>query len=281
MMAMPDVLFVNAEGRPAAMELAERTSEILRDRAVASSTVDLAGDPTHAATQLEGIQTDLIVSLGGDGTFLRCARLAHQLDIPILGLNFGRVGYLLEHPPSDLASPISEILDGRGHLEDRSVISLHLSHEGRTRNVVVINEATIERTLPGHTVRVKAAVDGNSFLEYAADGVVVASPMGSTAYNLSAGGPIVMPQLDVLIVTPVAPHLTVDRSLVVEGSQSIELTISGERPAICVVDGVGIATLEHGECVVLRRHERKLRVASVAQTPAVSRLRAGLRQSHE
>ena len=278
---MSEVFFVVAEGRAAAMELAERTSQALQGHGTVCSTLDLAGDPAEAARQLESRRADLIISLGGDGTFLRCARLAHQLDVPILGLNFGRVGYLLEHPPTDLVAPVLAILEGRGHLEDRSVISLHLGPDVQSPAFVVINEATIERTLPGHTVRVKASVDGNSFLEYAADGVVVASPLGSTAYNLSAGGPIVMPQLDVLIVTPVAPHLTVDRSLVVDGSQSIELTISGDRPAICVVDGVGIATLERGDCVVLRRHERRLRVASVAQTPAVSRLRAGLRQSHE
>ena len=278
---MPKVLFVIPDGRCTAHELALRSSESLRARSVDCQLVVLSGDPTDAAEQLHGLRADLIISLGGDGTFLRCARLAHHLDVPILGLNFGRVGYLLEDPPSDLVETVSKILGGAGHLEDRSVLELHVSIEEVSTTAVVINEVTIERTLPGHTVRVHAFVDGNSFLEYAADGVLVASPLGSTAYNLSAGGPIILPHLDVLVVTPVAPHLTVDRSLVVDGDQEIRLTISGERPAICVVDGVGISTLDQGQSVTVRRHQRRLRVASVSETPAVSRLRAGLRQNHE
>ena len=278
---MSKVLFVVADGRIAAKELVARSTIALDELGIASHAIDLVGDPGEAASQLDEQTADLVISLGGDGTFLRCSKLAHHLDVAILGLNFGRVGYLLENPPSDLATPIRDLLSGAGHLEDRSVIDLTLSVDGHPRHVVVINEVTIERTLPGHTVRVKVAVDGHSFLEYAADGVVVASPLGSTAYNLSAGGPIVLPHLDVLVVTPVAPHLTVDRSLVVDGNQEVELQISGDRPAICVVDGVGVATLQHAESVSVRRHERRLRVASVAQTPAVSRLRAGLRQSHE
>lgn len=277
----PRVLFVVADGRTTAQELAAATSHELSRQGLDCVTIDLVGDPAEAALQLEGQGADFVVALGGDGTFLRCARLAHRLDVPILGLNFGRVGYLLQNPPDDLSAALLDLVRGYGEFENRSVIALHVNTDSHDREMVVINEATIERTLPGHTVRVKVSVDGDSFLDYAADGIVVASPLGSTAYNLSAGGPIVLPDLDVMIVTPVAPHLTVDRSLIVGGNQIIDLQISGERPAICVVDGVGVASLEHGHKVQIRRHERRLKVASASATPSVSRLRAGLKQSHE
>jgi NAD+ kinase len=227
------------------------------------------------------LDPSLCVSLGGDGTFLRSARFAHDRDAPILGVNFGRVGYLLDLPPAELDGVIVETLAGRASIEQRAGLAITLVESTATRSYFAVNELSVEKTVPGHVVRLSSSIDEEPFLTYSADGVLLATPSGSTAYNLSAGGPVLAPHLDAFVMTPVAPHLVIDRSVVLGGHQEVGLDVIGDRRAVCVVDGVSVATVEVGTQVRVRRHERWLQVVVLADRGVGRRLRESLRQGHE
>ena len=275
-----DVGLVVHGGRDDARALAEATASALLEASVSVHIVALTHDSRESGdVELEEVDARLFVSLGGDGTFLRAAHRAHATDTPILGVNFGRVGYLLDLPPADLDQVIIETLAGKIRLEERAGLSIGLP--GSEQALFAVNELSVEKTVPGHVVRLSTQIDGEPLLTYAADGVLLATPMGSTAYNLSAGGPVMSPLLDAFVLTPVAPHLVVNRSVVLGGEQTVTLRVEGERPVVCVVDGLSVATLSAGEYIVVRRHPRWLKVVALAERSMARRLRESLRQGHE
>ena len=278
-----DVALVVHGGRPAALELAARTEATLRSTELTVSRTELAWSPDGTLhDHLQSITARLIVSLGGDGTFLRAARRAHELDVPILGVNFGRVGYLLDVAPDELDQAILAALRGDVPIEERAGLSLELTAGGgRPHELFAINELSVEKTVPGHVVRIATEIDGEAFLTFGADGVLVATPTGSTAYNLSAGGPVLSPLLDGFVMTPVAPHFVLDRSVVLGGDQVVTMTVSGERPAVCVVDGISVQTLAPGDAIRCTRGSRWLKVVVLTKRGLGGRLRESLRQGHE
>lgn len=192
---------------------------------------------------------DLAVSLGGDGTMLRTVAVASAKGAPVLGVNLGRMGYLTEIEPGELQAALARFLAGDFQIEERMTLEVALSKGGKDDPAVfpALNEAVVEKTVPGHTVRVALSVAGKPFVTFAADGVLVATATGSTAYNLSAHGPILSPGLRALVVTPVSPHMLFDRPLVLEPSQWIRLEVLEPRPAVAVVDGRTVARLEPGD----------------------------------
>ena len=279
----PSVAFVVHGGRPDARELAERTAHRLTEAGVDVAVTALTHTTRESGeVELEGLAPDLFVSLGGDGTFLRTARRAHATDTPIFGVNFGRVGYLLDLPPTDLDHAVLAALEDRSSVEARAGLAVNLtSASSGTGSYFAVNELSAEKTVPGHVVRLATEVDGEPFLTYSADGVLLATPTGSTAYNLSAGGPVLSPLLDAFVMTPVAPHLVIDRSVVLGGSQLVTLNVVGERPVVCVIDGLTVATLEPGDHIEVRRHDRWLKVVVHSERGMGGRLRESLRQGHE
>jgi NAD+ kinase len=244
--------------------------------------VDEGGTTTSlSAVSLAGV--DLAVSLGGDGTFLRMIPLAHASGVPILGVNFGRLGYLLQVEPPDLETALARALSGQVVLEERCALTvtsdggqipvdehdpsvvLAEGAEGTVRQWLALNEVVAERTYPGHTVRLSTDIDGQPFLRYVADGVLIATPTGSTAYNLSAGGPVLSPQLRSLVVTPVAPHLGFDRSVVLDVDQEVKVTIEGDRPAVLVIDGRTVARIPPGSSMTCRIAAEPVRFVTLVQ----------------
>ena len=238
---------------------------------------------------------DLAVSLGGDGTFLRLVPLAYTAGIPILGVNFGRLGYLLEVEPADLLPVLGRTLAGDARIEERIVIAVTVEGSltpapGDDRSLpgdgdicpedrrwwVALNEMVAEKTVPGHMVRFSTAVDGEEFLAYQADGVLVASPTGSTAYNLSAGGPVLAPRLPAMVMTPVAAHLTIDRSLVLRSDQVATVTVLPGRPAVLVIDGREAGRLAPGSTVVCRVAPAPLKVVHPGERGFAGPLRRAL-----
>ena len=281
-MSRAHVALVVHAGRQDAVELASSTADELVARDVRVSVVALERSAVFGERDaLDEITPDLLVSLGGDGTFLRTARRAHELDVAVLGVNFGRVGYLLNMAPAELHGAVLEALTGGVHIEERSGLSVAVELDGTRSELFVVNEASLEKTVPGHVVRITSSIDGEPFLTYAADGVLVATPTGSTAYNLSAGGPVLAPGIDGFVMTPVAPHFVIDRSVVLGGEQVLELGVVGERPAVFVVDGLSACNLQPGEIVECRRHQRRLKVVVLAEVGLGQRLRESLRQGHE
>jgi len=196
---------------------------------------------------------DLIVTLGGDGSILRAVRLAGESEVPILGVDFGQLGYLTEVTPEDAQDAVRRTLAGDHDIESRMLIetSVVTNLDGRRTTHLALNEAVIERSAEANTIRLGVEFDGEFFTSYAADGLIVATPTGSTAYAFSVRGPIIAPMHRSLLLTPVSPHMLFDRSLVLAPSTVIRFTVDGHRPASVSVDGRRIGVLgdgDHVEC---------------------------------
>jgi NAD+ kinase len=219
----------------------------------------------------------LIVSLGGDGTFLRAARLAHSSTCAVMGVNLGRVGFLLPVEPGQIYSAIENALSDQRRTEQR--VALRVTSPDCQFDSFALNEVVLERSLPGHMVRVQTFIDGDEFLTYSADGVLVSTPTGSTGYNFSAGGPVVSQELSVMVLTPIAPHFTIDRSIVVGSHQEIVMRTL-DRGAAIVTDGSHAGSIESGESVVITRDPVGVTVVLPQQSGIGSRLRASLREGH-
>jgi NAD+ kinase len=198
-----------------------------------------------------GKELDLVVSLGGDGTMLRSVSLVAEDDVPILGVNFGQLGYLTEVEPSDLAPSLERFFAGDHRIEERMLLQIRLSGgaAGDDRHWVALNEAVLERTAAGHTVRLGVDLDGEFFTTYAADALIVATPTGSTAYSLSARGPIVAPDHRAILLTPVSPHMLFDRTLILNCEEVVRLEVQGHRPATLSVDGQPVVDLIDGDAI--------------------------------
>lgn len=207
---------------------------------------------------------DLVVSLGGDGTMLRTVSLVAAHDVAVLGVNFGQLGYLTEVEPADLTSALERFFAGGHQLVERMLLEVRLGGGAGAdpRTWVALNEAVLERTAAGHTVRLGVELDGRFFTTYAADALIVATPTGSTAYSLSARGPIVDPAHRALLLTPVSPHMLFDRTLVLNPDEWVRLEVQGHRPATLSVDGQPVADLDDGDAIECRASAHSARMVS-------------------
>ena len=234
-----------------ALGLSDWLSERGHEVRVPENDAERIGMVENAFSEHElAIGLDLAVSLGGDGTMLRTVRMVVHEDVPILGVNFGQLGYLTEIEPSGVHVALKRFLSGSYRIEDRMMLSV-LSDAEALPNVIplALNEAVVEKTGSGHTIRLKVSVDGEPFTTYAADGLIVATPTGSTAYAFSARGSIVAPEHRALMLTPVSPHMLFDRTLVLDPGRTLQLTVAGSRHATLSVDGWEIGCLEPGDSV--------------------------------
>jgi NAD+ kinase len=188
---------------------------------------------------------DLAVSLGGDGTMLRTVDLVASKGVPVLGINVGQLGYLTEVEPADLFTALERVFRGEHRIEERMMLDVRVANLPPR---LALNEAVIEKT-PAGPVRLLLSLDGEFFTTYAADGVIVATPTGSTAYSFSARGPIVDPAHRAMVITPVSPHMLFDRSMVLAPEATVRLEVSGHRPATVSADGTHLAELTDGEAV--------------------------------
>jgi len=267
---MARIAFYVHPSRPEAAALSERATAWLAARGH-EVTAALADD---GSVSVEG--ADLLVSLGGDGTLLRAVDSALDGSVPVLGVNLGLLGYLTEVEPAGLEEALSRFLDGSYEVEERMTLAVTVHDaDGTTVDTVsALNEATVEKTVPGHTVRVAASIDDRPFVTYAADGLLMATPTGSTAYNLSARGPLLSPRLRAIVLTPVSPHMLFDRPLVLDPSQHVHLEVLGPRPAVLVVDGITVRGLEPGATVDCREGDRPARLVTFGSRDFHAILRA-------
>ena len=193
---------------------------------------------------------DLALSLGGDGTMLRTAELVAPFGVPVLGVNVGQMGYLTDVEPTDAQRAVERFLAGEGSIERRMLLAVRVEPAlGEPVEHVALNEAVLEKTPMGHTVRLAVEVDGEFFTTYQADGLIVATPTGSTAYAFSARGPIVAPTHRAQLLTPVSPHMLFDRTLVFEPDAELRLVVEGHRPATLSVDGRNLGELSEGDAI--------------------------------
>lgn len=194
----------------------------------------------------------LAVSLGGDGTMLRTFDLVVGRGVPVLGINIGHLGYLTEFEPGDAVAAIEKALSGDLPVEERMMVSTCIERTDGTVDGpwLGLNEAVLEKKAQGHTVRLSVSLDGVQFATYAADGLIVSTPTGSTAYSLSARGAIVDPTHRSLQLTPVAPHMLFDRSLLLRPDTTVRIEVVGNRAANLSVDGRSVAALGEGDALL-------------------------------
>lgn len=249
---MTRVLVVAHHDRTEAAELARRAGGWLQARGhdvwMVPEDAKALGLEELGSDRAPG-EADLALSLGGDGTTLRAVDLVSAAGVPVLGVNVGLLGYLNEIEPSGLVDALDGFLAGRHTIEERMMLEVRVQRRGGPAELAVraLNEAVLERDESGHTVRIAARIDGAAFTTYAADGLIVATPTGSTAYSLSARGPIVSPSHRALLLTPVSPHMLFDRSLVLDPAQDLALEVVGHRRAVLSVDGRRAGLLAEGD----------------------------------
>ena len=196
---------------------------------------------------------DLLVSLGGDGTILRSVELLGGAPVPILGVNMGTLGYLTEIEPEELIDRLECWIERDDKsvivLDERMMLAVTLKSQHTTQTWRALNEAVIERQQSGHTVWLDVTINHEVFARYSADGVIVATPTGSTAYSMSARGPVVSPRHKAMLLTPVSPHMLFDRSLVLGPTETLSMQVVGTRPAELAIDGRHVASLDQGDVV--------------------------------
>lgn len=204
---------------------------------------------------------DLVLSIGGDGTILHTVGLVHPAPVPIIGVNAGHLGYLTALEAADLDGALDRLLAGDFHVSERTMVECRIEGRAVQGSWFGLNDVAIEKLDAGRIVRLEVAIAGAVFTTYAADGVVIATPTGTTAYTFSLRGPIVSPSAHLLVLTPVSPHMLFDRSLVVAPDEPLELTVTG-RPVALQVDGCTIADLEQGDRIVCRAADARARLVA-------------------
>ena len=213
-------------------------------------------------TEMGARPLDLMIVLGGDGTLLTAARITAAIDVPLLGVNLGTLGFLTEVPPHSLHLILDAIAKGRAPVETRFLMQCDLVRGNDLRaSSLVFNDAVVNKTTLARLNTYDLYIDKMFVASYRADGMIVATPTGSTAYSLSAGGPVLMPTVNALVVTPVAPHSLTHRPLVVPDSAEIEILLrSEEEVAYLSLDGQPGLDLSDGDRVRCRRSEHQVKL---------------------
>ena len=204
-------------------------------------------------TPHEPCTLDLALSVGGDGTMLRTVEIVADEGVPILGVNVGHRGYLTVVEPTGMVDGLARFFEGNYEIESRMTLHVRVDGPGSAitdRAATALNDAVVEKTKPGHTIRVRMHIGEDTFMTYAADALLVATATGSTAYNLSARGPIVAPDVEAIVVTPVSPHMLFDRSLVLSHLETVRLEVLDGRTAALVVDGRELGEVGEGDTIV-------------------------------
>lgn len=191
---------------------------------------------------------DLLITLGGDGTIVRAVRAVATAGVPILGVNLGRLGFLAEVDPSDVESAINAVMAGECIIEERMMLHAELCRGSQVLlRAEAINDVVMARGSGSRTVRISVNVDGHYVMTQTADGIIVSTPTGSTAYCLAAGGPIVAPDLNCMTITPIAAHLALARAIVVPAARHVCLRLVKGESAVLTVDGQIDVPLELGD----------------------------------
>ncbi|MGH8978645.1 MAG: NAD(+)/NADH kinase [Acidimicrobiia bacterium] len=210
---------------------------------------------------VEGL--DLVITLGGDGTMLHTVQLVYPDPVPVLGVNAGQLGYLTALEPEEFDGALPRLLTGDYSVSERMMLEVVYETRGGTLREYALNETVLEKREAGHLVRFDLSINGSAFTTYAADGVIVATPTGSTAYSFSARGPIASPALRCLMLTPISPHMLFDRSLVLAEHEELDFVVSGNREVVATMDGRRVALLVAGDRVTCRAAAEPMRMVEM------------------
>ncbi|TML08752.1 MAG: NAD(+)/NADH kinase [Actinobacteria bacterium] len=221
--------------------------------------------PAPWVTRDEGFASglDLVVSLGGDGSILRSVALVGDHGVPILGVNFGQLGYLTLVEPDEAKNAIERFFAGDFDIEERMLLDVYVHAPGTELDGSVhhaLNEVTLERPVTLSTLRLSVCFDDTFFTTYAADGLIVATPTGSTGYAFSVRAPIVDATHRALLLTPISPHMLFDRSLILAPTTRVQVTVSSHRPASLSVDGRSLGVLRDDDSITCSASSRVARL---------------------
>ena len=272
-------------GKPGAAEL---VSELHREFERAGINVQLETDTAgligaEAGRTIEqlGEAADLLVALGGDGTILQVLSGLKEVIKPIFGINIGSLGFLTCLNSSAYREAVESIVSNEIAFSDRVLLSVEIVTAGEKRSAgLALNDVVLSRGEISRLIRLRTRINGEPLTEYNADGLIIATPTGSTAYSLSAGGPILAPQSGVFVITPICPHVLTNRSVIVEDRSLIEIE-PGEPnyPIYVTLDGRSPVLLEFESVVAIRRSEKILPLAVLPQTSFFSVVRQKLKWS--
>ena len=223
-------------GRPAAEEFAARL------------TAAIEGSGSEIAASDEE-RPDLVVAVGGDGTMLWAVQAALSHDVPVVGFNLGTMGLLAEAEPEDLDSVVGRLVSGDFEIHERMTISASIDGVSATG----VNDVVVEKIDSQRLVSLEVHIDGDRFVTYRADGLILATPTGSTAYAFSAGGPLVDPRLDAIILTPVAAHSLFDRPMVLPADTRIDVKVDTDRPVNVTVDKSDLGQMGEGDVTTITK----------------------------
>ena len=193
-------------------------------------------------------QCDILVTLGGDGTLISAVRRSFDYDIPVLGIYAGNLGFLADVGMGELDSFVTNLCQGRYRLDERSVLEATVINDEEEMSLFAFNDIVITRPSISNMITVETLVDGKAFNNYFGDGIIISTPTGSTAYNISAGGPVLFPLTKIFTLTPICPHSLTQRPVVLPGEFSIEMKTSDNR-ALIIVDGQDMHELSKGQSI--------------------------------
>lgn len=240
-----------------------------------------AGEEAAFPNCIRGVeQTDLILVIGGDGTMLHVARTLSGRKTPILGINTGNLGFLTAAPMSNLRGVLERIWQGDFAVESRPFLEAILSRPRPLIRSIALNDFVISRSELSRMIRLEVFVDSKPLTTYQCDGLIICSPTGSTAYSLSAGGPIVSPNTEAIVLTPICPHALSNRSVIVPLKSTIQVAVGTHRPETLLTgDGQVSLTLKQGDLIQFQQSRRRLRLLSVVGNEFFQTLRQKMKWS--
>lgn len=228
----------------------------------------------HVVGVDEDDSPDAVLALGGDGTLLRAAQIAWRLDIPVLGANLGNLGFLSTIDAGDVEQMVKSLITDIYRVEERMMLEATARQGDQEEiRIMALNEIVVERGTVSRVVKIRVRVGDETVAKYVADGFIVSTPTGSTAYSLSAGGPVMEPEVRAILLTSVSAHSPLWRSIVVSPKQAVTLEASEDRVALSA-DGQPVAILDPGAVVTVRAHERPLKLLTAYQSHFYDKLRS-------
>ena len=256
--------------------LAERGHSVVLEKETAD-LVPAAVTASAGKPELPG-QVDLLIVLGGDGTLLSMARAVGDLGVPLLGVNLGGLGFLTATTLDEMLPALEAYLEGRMAIEERMLLSARVVRNGQSGcEYAALNDVVITKSAMSRIIDLSVSVDGRYATAYRADGLIISTPTGSTAYSLSAGGPILFPTMDAVVLTPICSHTLTNRPIVVPGTDRIEVTLLADQEVMATMDGqVGVG-LRGGDTVEIRKAASRIRLVRFPQKDFFSVLRTKLK----
>jgi NAD+ kinase len=287
--ALQGLGIVAATHKPRALEMVRLLVEELLARGVTVRVDDQlraeVGHDMPLAPLAECVRADLLLVLGGDGTLLSAARQAAALGTPLLGVDLGSFGFLAAEDPDLLLGHLDDLLAGQYETETRMMLEAVVEGEGETQHLLALNDVVFSRVEVGRLVRLHTELDGIHLANYPADGLIVATPTGSTAYNLSAGGPLLDPRMEAIVLTPICPHTLYSRPLVVPATVEVSVQLHDREDfaegITLTLDGQESLRLSAKSRVRIRRADCAARLVRLQETQFYQRLREKLRWGSE